>query len=105
MCHVSLSPTCETNTAPCYPLENGKKSQSFIVNKEMPTGFCHWDKNPKPRHSALSNREPFKSSNNEQDRGRERRERAKGRHKKRERAMERCKMERITNECAAEREP
>lgn len=62
-------------------------------------------KTPNPRHSALSNREPFKSSNNEQDRGRERRERGKGRHKKRERAMERCKMERITNEGAAEREP
>lgn len=87
------------------PFEKKRMCKSFILNKETPTGFCHWDKNPKPRHSPLSNREPFKSSDNEQDRKGERVEREKGRHKKREREIERCKMERITNECAAEREP
>lgn len=63
-------------------------------------------KKAKPSHSALSNREPFKSSDNERDGGREGGgAREKGRHKKRERAMERCKMGRITNERGAEREP
>lgn len=63
-------------------------------------------KKAKPSHSALSNREPFKSSDNERDGGRGGGgAREKGRHKKRERAMERCKMGRITNERGAEREP
>lgn len=100
---------------PTWPLvilpkkKGKKKSHPFIRNRETPTGFCHWDekkKQAKPSHSALSNREPFKSSDNERDGGRQGGGvREKGRHKKRERAMERCKMGRITNERGAERGP
>lgn len=98
---------------PTWPLvilleeERKKKCHPFIVKRETPTGFCHRDekKEPKPSHSALSNREPFKSSDNEREGGREGERERKGRHKKRERTMERCKMGRITNERGAEREP
>lgn len=78
-------------------------SNSFIVNKETPTGFCHQDEKPSPdthRSQIESLLNPLTMS--ETDKERERRVDA---HKQREGEIERCKMERITNECAAEREP
>lgn len=77
LCHVSLFQTRETDLASCHSTRRGKKKKKchpFIMNRETPTGFCHWDekKELKPGHSALSNREPFKSSDNQQEGGRER---------------------------------
>lgn len=66
VCHF-FSFTSSTRL-PATPFKKAKTSHSFILNKEAPTGFCHWDEKPKLRHSLLSNREPFKSSDNERDR-------------------------------------
>lgn len=61
-------------------------SNSFILNKETPTGFCHWDKKPSPdthRSQIESLLNPLTMS--EADKERERRVRERETHTNTER--------------------
>lgn len=75
MCHVSLFRFRRPTSVLVTPSKKAKKCTTLSMNKEIPTGFCHWDKItkiPGTHYISLTLTHPFKSSDKDQGRKGER---------------------------------